>query len=116
MREDESSPLRAHALVALALVHDRRGDTAKATGLAAEAAALGVSVDSAPWVATPADAHALRALALEARDTAQASEAWSAYLAAAGTSPYAAAARARQAELKKKGGGGPPKKKKDAKR
>lgn len=102
-REDETSPLRAEALLAMALVTDRRGDAVKATALGEEAAKQMVDVSNAPWVASSADAEALRALALESRDPTGAAEAWSQYLKLAPPAPFATAAQARLTELKKRG-------------
>ncbi|MBL9024237.1 MAG: hypothetical protein JNL21_18735 [Myxococcales bacterium] len=107
VRESETSPLRAEALLAMALVQDRRGDAAKATSMSAEASKQSVDVSSSPWVATKADADALRALALESRDPSAAAEAWAQYLAASPPAAFAAAARARQTELKKRGAAQP---------
>ncbi len=103
LRQREGSPLAAEATLASALVHDRRGDPTKAAGLAAEAVRGGVDATETSWVADPADRHALRALALEPVDANGASQAYTAYLEEAKSSPYAPAARARQAALKKRG-------------
>lgn len=115
IRQKEGSPLAAEATLASALVHDRRGDPTKAAGLAAEAVRGGVDPTETSWVADPADRQALRALALEPVDPNGASEAWSAYLDAAKSSPYAPSARARQAALKKRGSAPAKKPKKAAK-
>lgn len=109
IRESATAPLRVEAILATALVHDRRGDAAKATALGAEAAKQNVDATRSPWVAAPADEHALRALALESRDPSAASEAWSQYLAASPDAGFAAAARSRQAELKRRPAAAPKK-------
>jgi tetratricopeptide (TPR) repeat protein len=115
IRQREGSPLAAEATLASALVHDRRGDATKASGLAAEAVRGGVDATENSWVADPADRHVLRALALEPVDPNGASEVYTAYLEAAKSSPYAPAARARQAALKKRGSAPAKKPKKGAK-
>jgi tetratricopeptide (TPR) repeat protein len=95
-RQEEASPHAGEVLLALALVHDRRGDPSKATALTAEAAKAGAGKSAAPWVADPADRHALAALALEPRDAAGAQKAWAAYVEAAEGGAWVDAAKARQ--------------------
>ncbi|HTJ84812.1 MAG TPA: hypothetical protein VL400_24000, partial [Polyangiaceae bacterium] len=114
-RGDEAAPERGDVLLASALVHDRLGEAAKASAFLSDAAKTGlVPRDAtAPYAASRADADALAALGLEARDPKAAAAAWEKYLAAAKGSPFEAAARARLAALPK-GAASKPAQKSDA--
>jgi len=102
-RTDETAPERGDVLLASALLHDRLGESSKASTFLAEATKTGtVPRDpTTPYVANPADALALSALGEEARDPRGAATTWTEYLAASKGSPFDARARARLATLPK---------------
>ncbi len=105
-RRETDSPLAPDVLLATALAHDRRGDSAKADSLVREAASAHAPSTSPAWVADRADAHALRALAHEATDPSTALDAWGEYLGVVSSGAFADAARVRVTALKKRVGAG----------
>jgi hypothetical protein len=93
------------AVTALALALDRRGDADESRALLVERGkgdprTVLTSTRAGELLAVaPAEGSALAALALESSDRGGARDAWEKYLAAAGTSPWAAHARAHLAAL-----------------
>jgi hypothetical protein len=108
VREAQDEP-RAVAVLALALVLERRGDADESRALLAERA----QGDPRRLVSTPrakellsvaqAERSAITALALEPTDAAGAHDAWQEYLAASPQGPWGASARAHLAALAGKG-------------
>lgn len=110
-RSSEASASSGDVLLVAALIHDRAGDAEKANVALTEAGRI-VATPTSPesYVADPADAHALRALSLEATSPARAQQAWIQYLEATKSEAFASSARARLAALKNGGArkaGGP---------
>lgn len=115
-RSSSSSNLRGDVLLSIALAFDRSGEPEKANAALTEASRAHASVtDSArAYVATPSDALALDALALEAAGGPGSREAWQKFLDSGAPAPWLAAARAhlakRGGEVKKPRTDSPPKK------
>jgi tetratricopeptide (TPR) repeat protein len=104
VREAQDEP-RAVALLALALVLERRGDAEESRALLAERAhgdprtALTTPRAKELLAVAPGEASAIVALALEPSDPAGARDAWQVYLTAAPQGPWAKAAQAHVATL-----------------
>lgn len=99
---DELKPLASSAL---ALALDRAGATVEAHGLASAAGGATTVRATEPGLRR-LDALALTALLREAKDPPGAAAAWDAFVAAAGSSPWLAHAKARVIELRRGSRGG----------
>jgi tetratricopeptide (TPR) repeat protein len=106
---DAQDDAQAVAVLALALALDRRGDRAQGRELLSSRArgdpreALTTPAARDRIAATPAEAHAMAALALETINVAGARDAWETYLQGAPPAPWAAHARGHLAALGGKG-------------
>jgi tetratricopeptide (TPR) repeat protein len=104
LKEAQDEP-RSVAVLALALVLDRRGDADQSRALLAERAhgdprtPLATQAAKELVAVAPGEAQALVGLGLESTDAAGAKDAWTAYLSAAPQGPWAASAKAHLAAL-----------------
>lgn len=106
-RQRPPTQLSGDVVLSLALMLDRSGDKAQADAALTDAERMGARLRAGTldYLADPNDRDALSALSLEQSDRAGAGKQWESFLSGpAGAGPWAAAARARLAELRKAGG------------